>query len=350
MSVYKKLSDFPSLIQSANIRRSLELEAYEVSDGIGREGDVVLVKTLATEPSFSILGISGEIFSSGKQSYILGVLGNRNSSTHANGGIPEGGLRVIANSPIDWLGGASGVIGICEETTTLTTDRIEGAFRVQLIGLVKNGKENLNIMEFAIRPISKKLTLPVILISGTSAEAGKTTFMKNILCFLSEHKKVGALKITGTGGMLDCNVYKTAGAFFTADQVDCGLITTYTQTNHFEDHIQKAFFAAQESGCQIILAELGGDLLGANNPVLLKAAFLIDHIQSLIVINNDAMSVMGSRAFLEKIDFRKQVFHFSSPFRNYVGMKNRADYLEHCSLHNILDAEHIRRPFMQFMN
>lgn len=350
MNTHKKLSDFPSIIQSVNIRQPLDVNAYEVTEGLGKEGDVVLVQTLTTEPSFSILGISGEVFSSVNQSYILAVLGNRNSSTHANGGIPEGGLTVITNSRIDWLGGASGVIGICEETTTLSTDRIEGSFKVQLIGLVKHRNSNLNIMEFSIKPLSKTLTLPVVLISGTSAEAGKTTLMKNVLRFLSTHKKVAALKVTGTGGMLDCNVYKTAGAFFTADQVDCGLITTYTQARYFEDHIQKAFLAAQENGCQLILAELGGDLLGANNPVLLQATFLRENIHSLIVINNDAMSVMGSQAFLKKIDFRKQVFHFSSPFRNYAGMKSRAGYMEPGSLYNILDTEHIRQPFIQFMN
>jgi hypothetical protein len=350
MKKHKNLSDFSSILQSVNIRKPVDVNNYFIGGGIGKEGDVVLVQTLATEKPFSILGISGETFSSEKHNYILAVLGNRHSSTHANGGIPKKGLTIIPNQKIDWLGGASGVVGICEETTTLSTNTIEGAFKIKLIGLVKNDTGNLNIMEFSIRPVQKKLKLPVILISGTSAEAGKTTLMKNVLSFLSEHTKIAALKITGTGGMLDCNVYKNAGAHFTADQVDCGLITTYTQPKHFEDHIQKAFLAAQESGCQLILAELGGDLPGANNPALLKAKFLIDHIHSLIVINNDAMSIMGSQAFLKKIDFKKKVFHFSSPFRNYVGMKSRANYLEPCSLHNILDAEHIRRPFLKFMN
>ena len=43
---------------------------------------------------------------------VIGVLGNRESSTHCNGGVPQDGLEVRVGRQVHWIALEAGLVGI----------------------------------------------------------------------------------------------------------------------------------------------------------------------------------------------------------------------------------------------
>src|SRR4030095_318371 len=181
-----KLFVYRPLIQTANVRCLIDGNKWAVGNGLGQEGDLVLVETIQTAPSFQLMDQSGKELKSVFPSFILAVLGNRDSSTHVSGGIPYGGLQIRKGKMLDWIGGMSGIIGKCSETKeSAGLFNVEISAKVKAVGLVKEKNRVINIKDVALKPKSKKLRVPIIFIAATSAEAGKTTLMCKVLQMLS---------------------------------------------------------------------------------------------------------------------------------------------------------------------
>ncbi len=346
-----KLSAYNPLMQAANVRCAADVKNWEIGQGLGQQGDLVLVETLQGASSFQLVDRYGNELNSAFPSFILAVLGNRDSSTHVSGVIPRGGLPIRKGIILDWIGGMSGIIGKCLETKdSAGLLNVEISSRVKAVGLVKKNGRVINILDFALRPTSKKLKIPVLFFAATSAEAGKTTLMGKAIEMLSaKGKRVAAIKTSGTGGILDCKAYREAGAAITADQVDCGLITTYIDKSVFKKHIINAYLHAQDLGAEIIVAEMGGDILWGNSPELLQMVQIASNVKGLFVINNDPLALLGMEVFLRKTSKEYPVYYFSSPFRNYLGMKRRARKISHIELYDVNDKQKIRSILNQLL-
>jgi hypothetical protein len=331
------LTEYMPYIQTANIRGMLECDSISIGEGIGKEGDIVLTQILPYQEIQEVIDHKNHIHLLDNLSKVLGVLGNRESSTHVNGGIGKEGLFIKRNSCIDWIGGRSGIIGNNYKSSTPNSFiEVENPCKLMAIGLLQINGKNLNIEDFAIKPISKKLNTPVIFVGATSAEAGKTVLTCKIIKSLSaKGKKVAAIKTTGSGGVMDCIQYKEAGAFIVLDQVDCGLITTYTNEDKFRKNIINGYLYAQDMNADIIVAEMGGDIIWANNPTLLQMNEIIKNMMGLIIINNDALSLLGiQKYFQEQNKNNLPLYYFASPFRNYYGMEKRAKKLTNTKLYD----------------
>ena len=184
----------------------------------------------------------------------------------------------------------------------------------------------VNIREFAVKPRSGSVSTPIVLIAATSSESGKTVLAGNLIQRLSDAGvRVGALKVTGTGGVLDSLHHQKSGAVAVLDSVDAGLITTNCDVEEFRQKIPLIFRQIESFGADVIVAELGGDLLCANNPEIFRIEELMDSTLLLLVISNDALAAAGVNAVNEaRLGFSKnRMQHFTSPFRNHAGMARR---------------------------
>jgi len=326
----ENLQAFEPYLISANVRDRFSPTHLRVSDGVGQVGDLVLGEVLPPRgEGITVLDQSLRPLQVLAPTRVLAVLGDRVSTTHVNGGIPAGGLEVSMGSEAHWLAGESGLVGrLFQEPNPDTHPHAETSVEFRCLGLVvdPSGKP-ANIASLAVTPASTELQTPILFLAATVAEAGKTTLAAKVIRHLTKGgRRVAAVKVTGTGGTMDSQKHRDAGAFLTADQVDAGLITTYCPPDTFRGRILKSFLYAQDHHPDLILAELGGDLTFANNPTLLRMPEIRRNAVGMIVVSGDPLSCYGVARYLrEELDIGPDaVRHFSSPFRNPAGMKARA--------------------------
>jgi len=178
---------------------------------------------------------------------------------------------------------------------------------------------------------------PVILVAGTSAEAGKSTFASKLIAALAKSgKRVGAVKVTGTGGCQDTRQYRAAGAVCAFDQVDGGLPTTYVAADAFAAMAHAPFRLCDVVGVDVIVAELGGDIIWANNETLLRGSAgttpeVMRRVAAAFLIANDTLAALGAQRWCEQTMgadvAAAKVVPVCCPFRNHVGALRRSSAL-----------------------
>ncbi len=326
----RPLRDFAPFLISANVRDRFCPDGLLVSPGIGRVGDLVLgsVVPLAGEP-VTVFDQELTAHTLDQPTRVVAILGTRRSTTHVNAGIPDGGLEISPDAAAHWIAGESGLVGrLVMEPNPDSPYGAERSVKFRGEGLLTDSEGRVvNIASLAVEPSSATLTTPLLFVAATAAEAGKTTLTGRVIRYLVEEgKRVAAVKGTGTGGTMDSQKHREAGACVAVDQVDAGLITTYGPPDEFRERIFSSFLFAQDHEPDIILGELGGDLTFANNPTLLLMPEIRKNLRGVIVISNDPLSCYGVNLFLtNEVHWPPQkVRHFTSPFRNVAGMKARA--------------------------
>ena len=277
---------------------------------------------------------------------VLCPLGNRESSTHVNGGIPDEGLILPTPSPtadnILWqqprfITPNSGLVGVLFADGAAANPLAESSTKFTAHGLLRLPGSNpriFNVRDLAVQPSISLVALnrPIIVIGATSAEAGKTTLTCKLIKHLTDSGiKLAGIKATGTGGIQDSAQHIQAGAFLALDQVNSGIPTTYIDPTLFLQHIPSVFLECQEQGAKVILCELGGDICWANNPALLKAEWLQRNLARMFVIANDSLAMVGAKTWIEGEvggALEGRLSFVSSPFRNWRGAVSRAAALQ----------------------
>lgn len=344
----QSLASLAPYLISANVRKRFDPAGLNVGSGLGQPGDLVLGDVIP-KTGEAVVVYDQDIVAHrvAAPRRVIATLGTRESTTHVNGGLPDQGLQVHEGADAHWLAGESGLVGLLQfESTPNRSVDVETSVRFRCTGLLQYADgRNVNIEHFALEPRCDYLSTPILCIGATAAEMGKTVLTGKIIRHLvSRGIRVAAIKVTGTGGTKDSQEHLAAGASFTLDQVDAGLITTYTDPAVFERCIVRSFRAAQDRRPDIIVAELGGDLIWANNPRFLNMAEMRDNIRLLAVLTSEALSCVGISQYLDQsLKFpMSRVRLFSSPFRNYFGMAKRLAMLGASRLYDSNDMAHIR--------
>lgn len=318
----------PFLI-AANVRGPLKLAELDVASGLGQAGDLVIGQVLspANQPTV-VLDQSRTKHIVTTPQRVVAVLGPRDSSTHVCATIPAKGLQIDEGLAAHWIAGESGIVGCLErEASTDSIHKAEMSVDFRCDGLVVDTQlRPVNIREFAVQVHQNRVSTPIIMISATSSESGKTVLAGKLIRLLTNAGiRVGALKVTGTGGVLDSLYHLSSGAVAALDNVDAGLITTGGEAQPLRDRIPAIFRQIERAGIDLIVAELGGDVVSANNPEVFQIGEIMDNTKLLIVISNDALAAAGFNVLTTtKFDFpEEKLLHFTSPFRNHAGMKRR---------------------------
>ena len=343
----RPLEGFQPFVTAANVRSPFDPQGLVVGDGTGHQGDLVLGKVIpAPAAPVKVFDQALDVHEVSTPTRVLAPLGVRESSTHVNGGLPEGGLDVFDGREACWLAGESGLVGLLFSEGRPTDGLgVETSVRFRCTGLVQRpGGGNVNVADYAVAARTTRLTVPMICIGATSAEAGKTVLTDKVIRELvSRGVRTAAIKTTGTGGTIDSSYHRKAGAHIVLDQVDGGQITTYTDPELFRKRIAPVYRYAQDQGAEVIVAELGGDLVWANNPTFLTMPEMVENVRMLMVLANDAFSCAGVSRFLQReLRFPMDRLRlFSSPFRNHFGQVKRMPALGIGALFDPNDLENV---------
>jgi len=153
--------------------------------------------------------------------------------------------------------------------------------------------EKLTMSQFCAKRDPVDLTIPVILLIGTSMSSGKTTSGRVIVHELKRRGlKVTAAKLTGAARYRDMLSLGDAGADDIFDFVDVGLPSTVCPPDEFEAAMRQLFAMIADTGAEILVAEAGASPLEPYNGDL--AMKLIDkNVRMLVLCASDPYAVLG---------------------------------------------------------
>jgi hypothetical protein len=294
-----------------------ELTAVE---GLGQAGDVVIARVVSVGAYKAVENTSGRDVRVRVGDEVVGVLGERHSTTSIYGGLPEGGLPVKAGDPADLMA-VGGIIGIAASSPS----SLGTATALELVGLAADREGR--VLRLRRRAADTVPATPVVFVGGTAAEVGKTTFASALVHHLTARHglRVGVTKLAGTGRLRDLLTLADAGAHCAADFVDAGLGTTY---GHGPDAVVGAarhlVGRLADEGAEIVVAELGGDLWGAGIPDILRDPGLVAAARALVLVPSDTMASLGVETWLGRNDITIPAVH-GVPHRNVMAARERAD-------------------------
>ncbi|WP_255954624.1 hypothetical protein [Streptomyces odontomachi] len=287
-------------------------------DGTGHAGDLVIARVVRVGAYPRVENTHGRDVRIRVGDEVVGVLGDRHSTTSIYGGLPEGGLPVEAGKAADLLA-VGGIVGIAASSP----ESLGTATALELVGLAAG--EDGQVVRLQRQAAPAVAATPVVLVGGTAAEVGKTTFASALVHHLAgrHHLRVGVTKLAGTGRLRDLLTLADAGAHCAADFVDAGLGTTY---GHSTDAVVGAarhlMNRLTDDGAEIIVAELGGDLWGAGIPDILRDPGLVAAARALVLVPSDTMASLGAATWLEQTGISIPPVH-GVPHRNVLAARER---------------------------
>jgi hypothetical protein len=293
----KALAD--DLKRTSALRRLVTKGKLRYAEARGHEGDICALELASTASPIAVEAVTGRPMMLAPGDIFLGTAGYRESTRWVVGGIPDGGL--VPGSDY-WVLSESGVVGDFVGDSPRAKSHLG---QVKFLGVVSaDDGQALNIRQFAETPGAKDRdqAAPVFLVVGTSAEVGKTTAGIAVLraLRLKGQSTVIALKATGTSSFTELASYLDFGATRAFDCVDFGLPTTYPSGR---DGIAQVF----ETGLDVclsftadaVIVECGGDMLGANVPVLLGCLKRRRADAKVILVAADAPGALGGQRMLQ---------------------------------------------------
>lgn len=264
----------------------------------GLEGDVCAFELARDGSPIVVEAVSGRDMILAPGDVFLATPGHRESTRWVVGGIPDGGL--VPGRPY-WVLAQSGILGDLMGDSPLEKSHLG---RATYLGVVVDGAgHGLNIRHFVGGPSdAPDRDAPVYLVVGTSAEVGKTTAGTTILRALRKKAQgnLVALKATGTSTLGELATYLDFGASQACDCVDFGLPTTYPSDR---GDIAEVFDAMLDhclsAPAQAVLIECGGDMLGANVPVLIERLRRRRAEPKVVLAAADALGALGGKGVLQ---------------------------------------------------
>lgn len=284
-------------IASVTARTGLGREV-EVSDKIAAErGAVVIVEALEEKEVYGELELlGGRLARIIKGDRIAGVLGERQALKGFVGSIPAyihvGDVLHVLNM--------GGVIGLCHSANS----DFGKALRVRVLGSAIVAGEPAHIARNAVAwRTSLPYCAPIILLSGTCMNAGKTTAACEIIRVLkSRGYRLAAAKLAGVATQRDLLNMLDHGVTNAMSFSDAGLPST-THTDACIVPAAKGILAAlNESNPDAIVVEFGDGIMGHYGvDLLLKDRELMGHVKAHVLCANDLVAAWGGIAFLESL-------------------------------------------------
>jgi hypothetical protein len=169
-------------------------------------------------------------------------------------------------------GGIASHMVACHATVSAPT-------AVTPIGLLgdKSG-DPINLADFAVSAAAPRGRAPLLVVCGTSMNAGKTSAMAALVRGLTgAGLKVGAVKATGTGHGKDLWMFRDSGAGEVLDFTDAGFASTYkVPVDAIEGAADHLTSALETAGCDMILMELAERSVPGRDPRVDDAAEFAD--------------------------------------------------------------------------
>jgi hypothetical protein len=290
-------SDLQIKVISSCVRRP---EAFDLtsaalinSNSVPKEGDLVLVRCLDSRGAYDSVddwrGIGVKLY---RGDVFVGVLATRRSGTKLTGIVPTREVKRGDRLDLIAIGGQVG------QATSKTRYAAARALPLEVLGFFSGPRGKIaNIADARIVQPAASLEnfdpARVFVVAGTSAEAGKTTFVCNFnigLKKVNPRVKTAAIKACGTGRPKDSIVHRSANYDHVVDFVDAGWPTTYGIGADDYLNLLSGMLRYALAKAEIVVVEVGGDFLDARAPETLS--YLVGRGARCGIVVNDAMGAL----------------------------------------------------------
>jgi hypothetical protein len=281
-------------VASATYRLGIGSEV-EVSPAVeARTGAVLVVKALEEKRVYDVLELaSGRMAHISRGDVIVGALGARAALKGFVGRVPAE-LGVGDRIQILNLGG---VLGEC----TSENKDVGHPLQVEVLGAVMRDGRPLNIRDGAL-PIADELDLPapVVMVSGTCMNSGKTRAATEIIFHLTQRGyRVGGAKLTGIACLRDPLNMVDHGAVEGLSFLDCGIPSTSDVTD-LAAVAKGVLNALGQHDVDVVVAETGDGIIGGYGvPGLLKDEQIRRASRCHVLTANDLVAAWGAKRIME---------------------------------------------------
>ena len=153
----------------------------------------------------------------------------------------------------------------------------------------------LNLRDFALAPLPEPNQPNVVVVCGTSMDAGKThTVMSLIMGLRKQGLAVAGIKLTGTATGKDTWNMLDAGACIALDFVDGGFPSTYLSTLDELLHLYDLLITrAAGAGASWVVVEIADGLLQRETAALLQHPGFAGSVRAWIFAAGDPLAAVG---------------------------------------------------------
>ncbi|HJT59506.1 MAG TPA: hypothetical protein VJ761_23560 [Ktedonobacteraceae bacterium] len=313
-----------SCVRSLGMTSGQAVETFHLMPGVATFGSMVLARVETIGADERVEDQDGRAVTLLPGDHIIGVVGNRYSTMSLYGGVPEDGINVPTTVPVDLLS-TGGVMGMCESWPSY----VGYPTKLQVLGLIAQDGKPVNLLSQLHTGEQLTCQSPLLLIVGTAASVGKTTFATKLIDFLIHTLgwRAAATKLAGAGEYADLLSLRDVGANPTWDFVDEGLPTTYRVPDQLAvPTIKRVLNRMGEEQPDVIVAELGGDILGASVPDILADPEIRAITKALILVPSDMLAAYGTVTILQNTAFPAPIY-LGQPIRNPKASRERARLL-----------------------
>ena len=192
-----------------------------------------------------------------------------------------------------------GICGLVESKHAKAAD----PSKLRLIGFMGDrDRRILRLQQFAVAPSSSAFQPHIVVVCGTSMDAGKThTALSLIMGLRQKGLRIAAIKLTGTATGKDTWNMLDAGACVALDFVDGGLPSTYLCSAHelvALHHLLIAHAALQEP--EYVVVEIADGLLQNETATLLQNHRFTRTVDAWVFAAGDPLGAAGGVRVLHK--------------------------------------------------
>jgi len=286
--------------EPAKALRSIEQNGIVDKNTTPKIGDLVLCCVADNSVGYGAIEVEGCVNVPLQNGDVfIGVIGSRKSGTSVFGEVPQYQLEKGNALQLLSIGGIVGKC-ICPGNTQTNGKPTE----LTIKGFIKGDNDNIaNMADYKPSLVvfdSQVQQAETIFVFGTSAEVGKTTLVKSIIRNLKNlypNKKICGIKIVGTGRLADITGYLYAGADLCLDYTDAGIPSTYDiPPDRFDDIFIELYDYAKATS-DVIILEVGGDLLEGNADRVIRFSQSIPNSKSFLMCNDAMGAAMGAQIF-----------------------------------------------------
>ena len=193
-------------------------------------------------------------------------------------------------------------------------DAMSKPTRVRPLGLLTDAAGAvINVARYALPQGAMPDDIAVVVVTGASMNAGKTTAAASLAHGLGKAGwRVAGIKATGTGAFGDFNAFRDAGVPIVADFTDAGMASTYRQPpERIEQGLADLLAHAAAQGAEIAVVELADGVLQEETARLLRSPRLRRVMAGVLFATPDAIGAVGGVALLR--DMELEPFAVSGP-------------------------------------
>ena len=248
-------------------------------------GDIVLAKLEKIGKNATLELANGRRCTLHEGDLLAVVFGNRYATLQFEGYAKSNGQSCDLLS-------MGGLCGLVESKHSKAAD----PSKLSLLGAIGNANgDPLNLREFALSPVHSPIQPHVIVVCGTSMDAGKThTVMSIIMGLRKQGHQVAGIKLTGTATGKDTWNMLDAGACVALDFVDGGFPSTYLSTL---DELLSLYgllvSRASAAGASWVVVEIADGLLQCETAALLQHRGFATSVDAWVFAAGDPLAAAG---------------------------------------------------------